>query len=466
MFNIDEIYSVSEFLSLCNKTVEDNIPTCWLQGEISNLSRPASGHWYFSLKDDKGQIRCALFRMAQRNIKFSPENGMEVLVHASPTLYESRGDFQIIIQKIEPVGVGNLQLAFDQLKNKLRDEGLFDPVHKKPLPSKANTIGIISSSNGAVIRDICEILRKRYPFADILLFDSVVQGEGSAKKLAHALNIADSSNRCDILILARGGGSVEDLWAFNEEILARTIYKANTPIISAIGHETDVTITDFVCDVRAPTPSAAAVIATPDRLELLANSDKLLLSLNRAFNEVVNSYSKTLTNLLQRMSIPSNQVNYYSQRLDRITSYLNYHIRNILNLNSAKLSNVFGQLKQHSPRANIQFKKDINAISRRRLVHQVRQLTIKNKNSLDGLDIRLMQSIEGLIMSNRNTLSGYASGLNHLSPLSTLSRGYSITSDENNTILLSTDDIKVSDTITTQLSDGKIHSKVNNIDKI
>ena len=189
MFNLDEIYSISEFLTLCNKTIEKNIPTCWLQGEISNLSMPASGHWYFSLKDDKGQIRCALFRLSQRNVNFKPENGMEVLVRANPTLYEVRGDFQIIIQKIEPIGTGNLQIAFDQLKNKLKNEGMFDPIHKKALPSIINKIGIISSSNGAVIKDICKILNKRYPFADILLFDCVVQGEGSAEKIAKAISI-------------------------------------------------------------------------------------------------------------------------------------------------------------------------------------------------------------------------------------------------------------------------------------
>ncbi|HAO69991.1 MAG TPA: exodeoxyribonuclease VII large subunit, partial [Gammaproteobacteria bacterium] len=212
MFNIDEIYTVSNFLSLCNKTIENNIPTCWLQGEISNLSRPASGHWYFSLKDNRGQIRCALFRLNQRNIKFNPENGLEVLVRAAPTLYEARGDFQLIIQHVEPVGVGNLQLAFEQLKTKLKDEGLFDAQYKKPLPAKVNTIGVISSSNGAVIRDIIKVLNKRYPFAEILLFDSVVQGEGSAEKLTQAIKAADLSNRCDVLILARGGGSLEDLW--------------------------------------------------------------------------------------------------------------------------------------------------------------------------------------------------------------------------------------------------------------
>ena len=169
MFNLDEIYTVSDFLSLCNQTIEDNIPSCWMQGEISNLARPASGHWYFSLKDKKTQVRCALFRLNQRNIKFNPENGLEVLVRASPTLYTARGDFQLIIQHVEPVGIGNLNLAFEQLKNKLSEEGLFDSTHKKTLPTVVNTIGVISSSTGAVIQDIIKVLHKRYPFAGLNL---------------------------------------------------------------------------------------------------------------------------------------------------------------------------------------------------------------------------------------------------------------------------------------------------------
>jgi exodeoxyribonuclease VII large subunit len=197
-FNTDEIYSVSDFLSLCHSTIENNIPICWLRGEISNFSSPTSGHWYFSLKDKKGQVRCAMFRLSQRHIKFIPENGMEVLLQAAPTLYQARGDFQLIIRRIEPVGVGNLQAAFEQLKAKLRDEGLFDKQHKKILPVKVNTIGVVSSSNGAVIQDIIKVLNKRYPFAEILLSDCVVQGEGSAKKLAQAVQAADKYGHCDV----------------------------------------------------------------------------------------------------------------------------------------------------------------------------------------------------------------------------------------------------------------------------
>jgi exodeoxyribonuclease VII large subunit len=464
MFNVDEIYTVSDFLSLCNRTIENNIPSCWLQGEISNLSRPASGHWYFSLKDNKSQIRCALFRLAQRDIKFKPENGMEVLIRAVPTIYEARGDFQIIVQKIEPVGVGNLQLAFDQLKNTLKNEGLFDLNHKKTLPKAINAIGVISSSNGAVISDIIKVLSRRYPSADILLFDCVVQGEGAADKLANAVDRADQSNRCDVLIIARGGGSLEDLWAFNEEVLARAIFVAKTPIISAVGHETDVTIADFVSDVRAPTPSAAAVIATPDRLELLASSDMLLQRLRRATNQIIDSYLRGLSVLYQRVSDPSRQINFFAQKLDGLITRLNYQLKTNLRLNSAKLNNTYEQLKRHSPSQSLTLKKETNTFSTKQLFRQIKQLINSSKNNLNHLDTRLSKSITAHVVSNRNILSGHAKGLDHLSPLNTLSRGFSITSNENNEVIQSRLDIKINQTITTQLADGKIRSKIINIE--
>ena len=464
MFNIDEIYTVSDFLSLCNKTIENNIPTCWLQGEISNLSRPASGHWYFSLKDSRGQIRCALFRLNQRNIKFNPENGMEVLVRAAPTLYEARGDFQLIIQHVEPVGVGNLNLAFEQLKNKLKKEGLFDTVHKKSLPKEPKTIGVISSSNGAVIRDIVKVLHRRYPFAEVLLFDSMVQGEGSAERLATAVQMADESNRCDVLIIARGGGSLEDLWAFNEEVLARAIFMVKTPLISAVGHETDTTIADFVSDVRAPTPSAAAMMATPDRLELLSNTDKLYLQLRQFSKQKLTLYKHQINQLKIRIPTPSKQLYLFSQQLDYFTSRLSHQTKTIVGLNQGKLTTLFEQLKQHSPIASIQHKKEINVLSKQQLTQQIYHLVGQNNSTLHALSERLEQSINALVESQKNKLSSCIIGLNHLSPLNTLSRGYSITSTDNNQVLLSKNTVKIGSSITTQLADGKIYSKVSKIE--
>ena len=316
MFNLDEIYSVSDFVKLCRNSIEQNIPHCWVQGEISNLSRPSSGHWYFSLKDANGQIRCAFFRLSQRKIQFSPENGMSVVIRGAPTLYEQRGDFQLIVQQMEPAGVGNLQLAFDQLKNKLKTEGLFALENKKALPETPKTIGVISSSNGSVIKDIIKVLNSRYPFADILLYDTIVQGENAHKRIIKALQAADKSNRCDVIILARGGGSIEDLWAFNEEELARVIFNCKTPIISSIGHETDTTIADFVADVRAPTPSAAAVSATPDRQAIIYQASKLRKQLQDFISRSIENRKLSLNLLQLRIIDPSQQLQRNAQKLD------------------------------------------------------------------------------------------------------------------------------------------------------
>jgi len=415
MFNLDEVYSVSDFLNLCRNSVEQNIPHCWVQGEISNLSRPSSGHWYFSLKDSKGQIRCAFFRLNQRKVQFSPENGMSVVKRGAPTLYELRGDFQLIVQEMEPAGIGNLQIAFDQLKNKLKAEGLFDVQNKKNLPVSPKTIGVISSSSGSVIRDIIHVLKTRYPFSNILLYDTIVQGEDAYKKIIKALRIADSVKRCDVLILARGGGSMEDLWSFNEEELAREIFSCTTPIISSIGHETDTTIADFVADVRAPTPSAAAVIATPDRLAIINQATKLRKQLQDSVNQSLDKIKLSLDLLQVRIIDPSQQLQRNAQKLDE------YEFRLIRQINRA---------------------------------HQL------YRSQLKQLKIRLRNNAEYFLKDQANQFSNKVNQLNLLSPLNTLSRGYSITHDKDGKVLLSSKKINLGDLINSQLHDGKVTSKV------
>ena len=415
MFNLDEVYSVSDFLNLCRNSVEQNIPHCWVQGEISNLSRPSSGHWYFSLKDSKGQIRCAFFRLNQRKVQFSPENGMSVVIRGAPTLYELRGDFQLIVQQMEPAGIGNLQIAFDQLKNKLKAEGLFDAKNKKNIPVSPETIGVISSSSGAVIRDIIHVLKTRYPFSNILLYDTIVQGEDAYKKIIKALRIADSDKRCDVLILARGGGSMEDLWPFNEEELAREIFACTTPIISSIGHETDTTIADFVADVRAPTPSAAAVIATPDRLAIINQATKLRKQLQDSVNQSLDKIKLSLELLQVRIIDPSQQLQRNAQKLDE------YEFR---------------------------------------LVRQIKRAHQLYQSQLQQLNIRLRNNAEYFLKDQANQFSNKVNRLNLLSPLNTLSRGYSITHDKDGKVLLSSKKINLGDLISSQLHDGKVTSKV------
>ena len=415
MFNIDEIYTVTNFLKLCRSSIEKNVPHCFIQGEISNLSKPSSGHWYFSLKDANGQIRCAFFRLNQRKIQFNPENGMSVIIRGAPTLYEQRGDFQLIVQQMEPVGIGNLQLAFDQLKNKLRIEGLFESENKKDLPLYPQKIGVISSSNGSVIRDIIKVLKSRYPFAKILLYDTVVQGENAHKKIIKALQAADSQKNCDVLILARGGGSLEDLWAFNEEDLARAIFNCSTPIISSIGHETDTTIADFVSDVRAPTPSAAAVSATPDRNVLIYKASKFRKNLQDLMNQSLDKQHASLNMLQLKIINPSQQLLLNAQKLDDYEARL------------FKISN---------------------------------SLIDTNKTNLNQQITRLRNYSDYFIKFQKNQLSNKASLLNLLSPLNTLSRGYTITHNEKEKVIVSFKKIIPGDLIVTKFHDGKVISKV------
>ena len=417
MFNIDEIYSVSDYIKLCKSAIEKNIPQCFVQGEISNLSMPSSGHWYFSLKDKNSQVRCAFFRLNQRKIKFTPENGMSVIIRGATTLYPQRGDFQLIIQQMEPAGIGNLQLAFDQLKNKLRLEGLFDSANKKEIPSFPTKIGVISSSTGAVIKDIIKVLNSRYPLAKILLYDTVVQGENAHLKIIKALRAADRSKNCDVIILARGGGSLEDLWAFNEEELAREIYQCSTPIISSIGHETDTTIADFVSDFRAPTPSAAAMSATPDLNTILYNASKLKKYLYDSIKQSIESKKNTLELLRLRIVNPSQQLLLNAQKLDELEIRLLKQNKTLIDDNKEKLKFSFSQLLTHS---------------------------------------------QNFIKVQQNELSNYGNSLNLLSPLNTLSRGYTMTQDNRGSIITSVKRIKLNEVISTKFHDGKVTSKVVN----
>ena len=417
MFNIDEIYSVSHFVRLCKNSIEKHIPQSFIQGEISNLSKPSSGHWYFSLKDENSQIRCAFFRLNQRKIQFTPENGMSVIIRGVTTLYPQRGDFQLIVQQMEPAGVGNLQLAFDQLKNKLRLEGLFDSENKKEIPEYPEKIGVISSSTGSVIRDIIEVLKSRYPLSEILLYDTIVQGENAHHKIIKALKAADDQKICDVLILARGGGSLEDLWAFNEEELARAIFDCSTPIISSIGHETDTTIADFVADLRAPTPSAAAVSATPDVNAILYNAAKLRKYLLESIKQSVESNKYSLALLRQRIIDPSQQLLLNAQKLDDLELRLIRTNKRIIDENKRKLKLLISQLQNYS---------------------------------------------ENFIKLQKNQLSNRASVLSLLSPLNTLSRGYTITQNKKGEIVTSHNQIKSEELIITQFHDGKVTSKVVN----
>ena len=303
MFPTGKIYKVHEITQILQGILQSEpmFQDLWLEGEISNLGRPVSGHVYFTLKDNNSQIQCAIFRPAASRLRFPIQNGDAVLVNGRLTIYDARSQYQIIGERVVPAGVGELQLAFERLKEQLAEEGLFDPIHKKPLPKFPQKIGLITSATGAAIRDILRMLQARYPAVEVLLFPTLVQGEDAAAEIAHAIACMNRLPGIDLLIVSRGGGSIEDLWAFNEEVVARAIFASHIPIVSAVGHETDVTIADLVADHRAPTPSAAVENIVPDQEELRQQLAAIRSSLVRSIAGQIDAVRVKLENIQSRI---------------------------------------------------------------------------------------------------------------------------------------------------------------------
>ena len=298
------VHSVSEITDLLKSLVErqPHLQNVWVQGQVSNYSKSAAGHIYFTLKDENSQIRCALFRRSAVRVRFSLRDGEEVLVQGKIGIYAVRGEYQITVNNVEPIGIGALQRAFEELKQQLADEGLFDADYKKPLPAYPKKIGVVTSPTGAAFQDICQQLRKRYPLAKVLLHPTLVQGEGAAEGIAQALQAMNQRDDIDVLIVGRGGGSIEDLWAFNEERVARAIFASTIPVVSAVGHETDFTISDMVADHRAPTPSAAIEHIVPDQEELFAQLEGYDAWLRRIINDQFDAQKTRLQDLETRLS--------------------------------------------------------------------------------------------------------------------------------------------------------------------
>lgn len=311
-----EIYTVSQLNQLTRELLEDNFPYVWIEGEISNLKRPTSGHAYFSLKDANAQIRCAMFRGRNTILNFEPRDGMHVLAQARVSLYEPRGDFQLIVQHLEETGDGALRRAFELLKTKLAQEGLFDESHKKPLPAFPTCIGVITSATGAAIQDILHVLKRRAPQLRVIIYPTAVQGNEAAPQIVNAIKSANQRKECDVLILARGGGSLEDLWPFNEEIVARAIFASDIAIVSGVGHEIDFTIADFVADQRAPTPSAAAELISPHREDWLQKIVTMQNRLRHFMAAELRHYATLLISLRKRLQHPGHRLQEQAQRLD------------------------------------------------------------------------------------------------------------------------------------------------------
>ena len=326
-----DIVTVSELNRSARQILEEAFLPIWVSGEVSNFTCASSGHWYFSLKDKQAQVSCAMFRNRNYHVKTLPKNGMQVLVNANVSLYENRGNFQLIINELEEAGDGALLRAFEALKARLQKEDLFNQEHKRTLPSLPQCIGVITSPTGAAIRDVLSVLKRRFPSIPVIVYPSQVQGNAASQQLIDAVKIANRRNECDVLILTRGGGSMEDLWCFNDETLARTIFSSKIPIVSAVGHEIDFTITDFVADKRAPTPSVAAELVSPDRRKYLHDIQQLYTRLSYAIQLHINQAKRHCLHLQKRLRHPGQQLREYTQRIDQLAIRLQqaqlYYVR-------------------------------------------------------------------------------------------------------------------------------------------
>ncbi len=350
------VYTVSELTREIKILLEETIPPVWVRGEITNFKHhQPSGHMYFSLKDERAQIRCVMWRSRNLNLRFIPADGMKVYVHGRVVVYEARGEYQIEVEELLPVGIGELALAFEELKRKLKEEGLFDPEHKKPIPRYPERIGIVTSETGAAIRDLVSIIWRRFPSVELILCPVRVQGEGAAQEIAAAIEAFNEYGQVDVLIVGRGGGSLEDLWAFNEEIVARAIFRSRIPIISAVGHEIDFSIADFVADQRAPTPSAAAEMVVPDRRELLRRIQLLMSKSYRHLERRIAHLRDRLKAIQSSYAFrwPENLVSQHRQRLDELARRLEAGLEHRLEVQRHKLEGLTQRLESLSPEATL-----------------------------------------------------------------------------------------------------------------
>jgi len=434
------IFTVSRLNAEVRLLLENEMGIVWLVGEISNFSAPVSGHWYLTLKDSRAQVKCAMFRGNNRRVTFKPQNGNQVLVKARLSLYEPRGDYQLIIESMQPEGDGRLQQEFEKLKMNLAAEGLFAQSNKQPLPEHPKRVGVITSKTGAALYDILDVLKRRDPSLPVVVYPTMVQGEEAAIQIAQAIGRANERNECDVLIVGRGGGSLEDLWCFNNEIVARTIAASQIPIISAVGHEVDVTIADFVADMRAPTPSAAAELVSRDNSHkeqaFAAKRARLVSAIRHLLMKQAQS-THALKFRLEKQH-PSYQLQKQSQQLDDLDMRLRRGMTQYLKQHHQRVERKHHQLQLHSP---------------------VKRLG-EQKLHLQRSEQKLLDAMDKTLLTTRHQLAMAAEKLETVSPLATLKRGYSITHSESSKTVSSINDIEVGEVITTQVEDGVIESQV------
>ena len=436
-----DIYSVTRLNREVRAVVEGSFPLLWVQGEISNLARPASGHWYFSLKDAHSQVRCAMFRNRNRALRWVPENGAEVVIQASPSLYEGRGEFQLIVEAMEPAGAGALQKAFEELKQKLMAEGLFEESRKRPLPAFPATLGVVTSPTGAAIRDILHVLQRRYPVARVIIYPTAVQGADAPGQIVQAITLAGARRECDVLILARGGGSLEDLWAFNAETVARAIVACPIPLVSGIGHEIDFTIADFVADRRAPTPSAAAELVSPDQGELLQRLSQHEQKLSRLVRQLLRQHTALVAQLTRRLPDPARRLQTLMQRNDDLTLRLLHSTRRRMSDQRVLLAGLRAELSRFNPVQAVRAQIDRNGWLASRLAHGIHHCLERAGARLDQI----------------------ARTLQALGPQATLDRGYAIVTNPAGSVMRDAKQLHPGDALGARFARGSAVAEVRTL---
>ena len=441
------VWTVSQLNREARDVLERDFSAIDVEGEISDLIQHRSGHWYFTLKDDDAQLRAAMFRFQNRKVRFTPENGQQVIVSGRVSLYEARGSYQLIAERIQPAGLGKLQRQFEALKQRLQNQGWFDSARKRPLPSAVSRIAIITSPQGAALHDICTTFKRRCPAIELIVVPVPVQGDGAAPKIAAALDninalAVDSEHaatlRPDAIVLARGGGSLEDLWAFNEEVVAAAIHRSTLPVVSAVGHETDTSIADWVADVRAPTPTAAAELLSPSSVQLTMSVQQLYQRLQQHIATQIRHRRLELAAQRAKLLHPQHQLAQLAQQFDHLESRALRAVRDrqrhaISRLKAARL------LLNHT---------------------DPRQRLAANRRDLTLISQRMRRGIHDALQQQRQRLAFSTSGLQVVSPLATLARGYSITRGERGELVADPTQVHIGEHISTRVSGGEIYSSV------
>lgn len=433
--SVRQVHTVSELTSLVRSALESSFTEVWLEGEVSNLRAPASGHLYCTLKDESSQIRAVLFRTTATRLRFALEDGLHVVARGRVTVYEPRGEYQIIVDYVEPKGRGALQLAFEQLRTRLAEEGLFDDARKRPLPELPRTVGLVTSLSGAVIRDMLTVLYRRCPTLHIIIVPVQVQGEGSAEQIAAAIQMLSESGLVEVMIVGRGGGSLEDLWSFNEEVVVRAITASRVPVVSAVGHETDITLADFAADLRAPTPSAAAEAVAPVLAQIVSRLAELSARLQQVVGRRMEEERQRLRLATHQIAAVRVRVQEEIQRVDATVYEMSAAVRLVLQAGQVRMVGAHQGLMAGSPHA--------------RVCHGLAVIP--------QLEARLHQGTRGIVETRTQRVQSCAARLHALSPLATLGRGYSVLQHaRTGEVIRGVDDVKVGEELQAKLIDGRL----------